>query len=281
MIDFSDLDHLPGSGPDQPAPKKDRPTFPCQSCVGTGRYLKPRRHQKDNRCFACGGRGFFFQSHGDRMKRRQQEAARKRAKLETAQAVFDADNPGVSEFLAQNAGWSNFLREMLEIYRQQGALNPAQLRGVQSTRAKVAVLDEQRNAERAARDAARRTPVDLNPIHAMFAKAKSAGLNKLQYRAEGLVLSLAKPNSANPGAIYVKRRDGTYVGKVVAQTFNAAWEASEEDKTALRIIAENPAEAAERYGRKTGQCSCCGRELTDPASIAAGIGPVCATKWGF
>jgi hypothetical protein len=36
-----------------------------------------------------------------------------------------------------------------------------------------------------------------------------------------------------------------------------------------------------RYGRATGNCSCCGRELTDPASIAAGIGPVCAEKYGW
>lgn len=276
MIDFSDLDELPVPGR-APASKKDRQTFPCQSCAGTGKYRGFRIHQQESHCFACGGRGFFYQSHADRMKRRAQAAASKRAKLEAVQAVFDAENPGVSEFIAKNAHWSNFLREMLDVYRERGALTEAQLRGVQSTRAKCAARDEERNRERAAKNAT----VDLSPIHAMFAKAQAAGLNKLQYRAEGLVLSLAKPGSANPGAIYVKRRDGTYVGKVVRQTFEARWETNEDDKAALRMIAENPAEAAERYGRKTGECSCCGRELTDPASIAAGIGPICATKWGF
>lgn len=36
-----------------------------------------------------------------------------------------------------------------------------------------------------------------------------------------------------------------------------------------------------QYGRNTGICSCCGRTLTNPESIANGIGPVCAENWGF
>jgi len=124
------------------------------------------------------------------------------------------------------------------------------------------------------------TSIDLSPIHAMFGKAQEAGLKKLQYRAEGLVLSLAKPNSANPGAIYVKRKSGAYLGKVVGQRF-VAFGATDADKAALQTIARDPAEAATRYGKMTRECSCCGRELSDPASVEAGIGPVCATKWGL
>lgn len=40
------------------------------------------------------------------------------------------------------------------------------------------------------------------------------------------------------------------------------------------------AEAA-RIGHQTGSCCICGRELTDPASIAMGIGPICIDKAGF
>lgn len=46
-------------------------------------------------------------------------------------------------------------------------------------------------------------------------------------------------------------------------------------------LAAAPKEAAVRWGRKTGRCSCCGRELTDATSVAMGIGPICAEKWGF
>lgn len=123
--------------------------------------------------------------------------------------------------------------------------------------------------------------VDLSPIHTMFEKAQASGLKKLAYRAEGLVLSLAKPTSTNPGAIYVKRRDGTYLGKVKDRKFVSFFGVAPADRDALYVIAANPAEAATRYGRMTGECSCCGRELSDPSSVEAGIGPVCATKWGL
>jgi hypothetical protein len=36
---------------------------------------------------------------------------------------------------------------------------------------------------------------------------------------------------------------------------------------------------AQAYGLKFGICMCCGATLTDPNSIAAGIGPICATKF--
>ena len=38
-------------------------------------------------------------------------------------------------------------------------------------------------------------------------------------------------------------------------------------------------EGAAAYGFATGYCLCCGRELTDPKSVAMGIGPVCANKF--
>lgn len=38
-------------------------------------------------------------------------------------------------------------------------------------------------------------------------------------------------------------------------------------------------EQAADYGHTTGVCCCCGRDLTNPDSIAAGIGPVCASKF--
>lgn len=46
----------------------------------------------------------------------------------------------------------------------------------------------------------------------------------------------------------------------------------------LRKIAADVRAAAVRYGWELGICSQCGRTLTDPESIAAGIGPICASK---
>lgn len=37
-------------------------------------------------------------------------------------------------------------------------------------------------------------------------------------------------------------------------------------------------EEAKEWGRKTGVCCVCGAELTNPESVAAGIGPICSSK---
>lgn len=43
----------------------------------------------------------------------------------------------------------------------------------------------------------------------------------------------------------------------------------------------NIQEAMQRYGREMGMCGCCGRSLTDPDSIAFGIGPDCRAQRGW
>jgi hypothetical protein len=46
----------------------------------------------------------------------------------------------------------------------------------------------------------------------------------------------------------------------------------------LAIIAQDAKAAMIRYGHELGQCGRCGRTLTDEASRAAGIGPICIDK---
>jgi hypothetical protein len=45
------------------------------------------------------------------------------------------------------------------------------------------------------------------------------------------------------------------------------------------IVRKLTLEEAAAYGRATGICCCCGRTLTNPESIAAGIGPICAGRF--
>lgn len=46
----------------------------------------------------------------------------------------------------------------------------------------------------------------------------------------------------------------------------------------VALIAVDPKAAMIRYGQELGECGHCGRTLTDEASRAAGIGPICASK---
>ena len=74
------------------------------------------------------------------------------------------------------------------------------------------------------------------------------------------------------GAAYGSRR--TY-GK---QAPDATYQGSVQD--ALVAILENPLEAQIAYGKLTETCGYCGKALEDPESVAAGIGPVCAARYG-
>lgn len=47
----------------------------------------------------------------------------------------------------------------------------------------------------------------------------------------------------------------------------------------LAEIESDPLATAQKYGKLSGSCCSCGRDLTDPESIAAGIGPICAGKF--
>lgn len=71
----------------------------------------------------------------------------------------------------------------------------------------------------------------------------------------------------------------TFVKWVRDNGYESALTKAQAEKV-LAKIAENPMDALVAYGRETGVCGVCGRRLTDPASVEAGIGPVCASKVG-
>jgi hypothetical protein len=177
-------------------------------------------------------------------------------------------------FLVEASTWSSFANSLVAAWETYGSLTPKQEAAAMSMMAKCKAKEEWKAAPKAA--------VDMTPIHRMFDSAKAAGLKKLAYRAEGLIITPAQESGKNPGALYVRtagRKD--YQGKLMNGVWSpiAATEAGVLE--ALLKIAADPSQAAKDYGRRTGQCSCCGRELTDPVSIANGIGPICAEKWSL
>jgi hypothetical protein len=85
----------------------------------------------------------------------------------------------------------------------------------------------------------------------------------------------AVTKGCNIGCVYVFTPGGMYVGKI---TPAGVYYGDQNLVEALTRATENPQEAAVAYGRQTGNCSCCGRLLTDPVSIFGGIGPICLGK---
>lgn len=122
-------------------------------------------------------------------------------------------------------------------------------------------------------------PDALAPIIAAFtlaqARLKRPRLNLGSYR-----ITLAKPDSANPGTLYVKS-NGAYLGKITHAKFLQSRDCPNSAALEIARICRDPLAHAIAHGRETGQCAICGQTLTDPASLSRGIGPICARTFGW
>lgn len=245
--------------------------FPCDKCAGSGVYRGVRRHQPESKCFACGGRGYFMTSAHDRANARQKRQVSKATKLAEARAAFDEQYPWVAEYLQSVAGWNSFARDLQSKLFQYGSLSDRQVTAIEGMRVRIAERKASRDAERKAAE----LEIDLSSIRAMFETANGNGYKKPIYRAAGLVINRASDFGKNPGALYVKNDDGDYLGKIIGTQYTG------KPAPALTAIAVDPRGEAIKYGQRTGTCSCCGRQLTNEGSIEAGIGPICASKWGL
>lgn len=131
--------------------------------------------------------------------------------------------------------------------------------------------------------AATATAVEVGNVTKMqeaFASAIESGLKRPKMRLSGFVLKLAPATGRNKGAIYVTAAD-EYMGKIADGTFTPSRDCDAAKQAEIVALCADPLAAAVAYGQQTGQCACCGRELTDPESVALGVGPVCREKWGI
>ena len=255
----------------------------CEDCRGTGsfysysgRYVGP--------CFKCKGAGVrrYKQSAEQRAKARDAADARKAKQAaeatERAKAWLDA-NPVEADWLRDSFNTFEFARSMVEALYKYGHFTEKQEAAVRNAAAKSAARKAQWAAERAEREA-NKAEVQIGRIAEAFAAAKASRLKWPKLRLDTFVFSLASESGRNAGAIYVKE-DETYLGKIADGRFTRSRDCDAATEARIVAACADPAAAAEAYGKATGQCACCGRELTNEESIARSIGPICAEKWGW
>ena len=125
---------------------------------------------------------------------------------------------------------------------------------------------------------------DFNGIIDSIEAAQNSGLKRIKLRFWDVIV---KP-SKYEGKMYIlsatEKQQGyygeqpKYLGWI---TRNATSLKNQELIDILENVAEDPMKAAKLHGMETGQCACCGRELTNKESIQLGIGPICITKFGW
>lgn len=178
-------------------------------------------------------------------------------------------------------GPSSFLISLREQLAKKGSLSEKQIAAAEKFFAPKPVLP---------------ASVDLSPL-AAFLKAAETNLKwpKLHFEVDGdeLVLRLKGQKSNRPGAVDIVSREKVWNKRFEAEM--PRWFGRIETDGALvagglmtpaivdvlNMFAADPADAAVKYARKTGNCSFCGRFLETKASVSVGYGPVCAEKYGL
>lgn len=132
------------------------------------------------------------------------------------------------------------------------------------------------------------TAIDVSSIAALLSQAR-AKHPAILLRADDrpVRISVAGAKSKTPGAIMVTGTGSfesrPYYGKIVAGVFHASPRnepATIASVTALLVaFAADPAATAADYGKATGVCSFCARQLTDDRSVSVGYGPICAETY--
>ena len=240
----------------------------CQKCRGSGRFISYTGRDVGP-CFKCKGEGIKRfktspESRAHLKTKRVERKARKEDEQATRVAQWLADNPERAKWLEQSWEFAQSLNAALHKY---GSLTERQTAAMDRSIDKQRVRDEERAKQRSANT----TDLDLSELRSgMYAVPNGDTRLKLRVNAPtkgkwvGWIF-------VDDGAEYGQRRKygaqrpgERYVGEVVEE---------------LRIIQRDSFEASKAYGKLVGRCGVCGRMLEDEKSVAAGIGPVCASKF--
>lgn len=242
-------------------------TQACTKCNGTGQF-RSYYGRSLGACFACKGAGKFeFKtSPQQRARATEQRHAREERRQQENLDAFAAEHPTAYEWMVAQAPRFEFAASMLAALQKWGALTDGQLAAV--TRC------VEREQARAAERAARPTPV-AERLPALF--------DVMQRHSKFYAGEVTLTRSREHSTVWVRHAQAEKaVGKIEGGLLTM-WTRPGVDADAVRgLLGEfeaAPLQAAMKFGKLSGRCCSCGRELTDPASVEAGIGPICASKF--
>ena len=182
----------------------------------------------------------------------------------------DEDNKKIVFALKDIMSWNTFAKSLVDQVASKGSLSDKQLFAASAMLAKIKANKAERESNM--------TSVDVSRILAVLDKADPA-MKTPKIRVGDFVFSKPAPHSKNAGSVYIKQL-GEYIGKVTGGYYLPVGNVSKDTIAEIQEICKDPMESAVAYGRRTGNCAVCARELTVKESIDRGIGPVCADKLG-
>ncbi len=270
-------------------PAVERFTENCPNCRGTGRYVRGRFY---GNCFKCKGTGkMTFRNSSD--TRAANRAKRIERQTRTRQADFtawQAANPAEATWLVDTAARWPLAASLLDAVQKYGDLTEKQMAVIHNGMAR----DASRAEARAAREAATPAPVAIN-VTKLEQSFETAKRNAARPGQMGVMVKPIRLTSGDltvrftagsggsqwEGMIFAKTDEGKKLGSVKDGRFTPRFECTEAEKAAVLDCAQDPEKAAVAYGKAYSKCGICGRGLLNDVSIARGIGPICAERFGW
>ena len=269
----------------------------CFACRGTGKF-RGYSGRIVGECFKCKGAGKrTFKTSPDARAKARENAHQRKAKgrlewLNEHKPEVEWLQKAAARNIARN-GTFDFPAKIIESIAQWGSLTDPQLAAVHKLMARDAERAKQRDAERKVRhDNA--PAIDASKIETAFGNARRSAerpgmqgiwLKPLNLKSGAFDITF-QPGSIGSqweGKIFVTSRlgDKRKLGVIVDGKFVARFECTPAEQAAVMDCCNDPAKAAVAFGKAWGVCSICHRQLTNDESIARGIGPICAEKFGF
>lgn len=193
--------------------------------------------------------------------------------------------PGLLIYLNDNRTVSEFHQSVFEFARTKRQMSGKQIKALLKDRDQhndtVSNLDGP--VSRGATPVLLPRTLPAHHITTMFTAAMIGGTLKPRFKAGDYSIF---PFSSGDNLCVSHKQDGM-VGHINTKTHQfilgitnpAGITNSVQHMAGLSLLFSDPLAYAKQHGKETGECSCCGRTLTDPISIRHGIGPVCGKRW--
>ena len=188
---------------------------------------------------------------------------------------FYKEHSQIINALREITSWNDFAASLVKQFDTKGQLSEKQLFSASAMLTKIEQNKKQREEDKKEQQ---KNMVSLDVT------------KKVQFpkvRVGDLVFSKASESSKNAGGIYVfeyrctNKSEKVYIGIVLGGYYLPYNSPSAETIKLIQEVCKSPLDSAIAYGRRTGNCAVCSRDLTRHDSIDRGIGPICAERLGI
>lgn len=247
----------------------------CPKCNGRGSKVYGFVNICEYTCSTCKGTGRVTQQHLDKIQRFKDNRAKAANTIANRAAEWKVQHADLWEWLTANS--FDFSNSMIDSIERYGRLTDNQINAVRRCIAKQA----ERRAERLrAQEDSKTELTGVVAVVEAMRKAKFLGNKKPKIRTKEITFTFAPDNGKNADHVYAKATGGLYLGKIdFSGRLTPSRDCVGEVLETLKRVASDPITAAIDYGKQTGVCACCGRDLEDEKSVERGIGPICYDKY--